>query len=452
MVTVSSSGDLRPPEQDGVVWHVPGLLAARQRDQAAAAAVTVCDRLRDPQRVVAATRLAADQSQHGIRSPCVGPGLAQGWAGIALLLEYADRCRPGEGWAHDAQDALGRSAQAVRELGHLPPGLAAGWSGIAFASTFLARSGQRYGRWCRELHPCLDRAGAAMADSVTGPGETWPFADFDHISGLAGTVAGLLSSSAAGAVREVAGALVTGTLRGGSGPVWPTAADQIGDESLRARYPAGLVNLGLAHGVAGVVAALALAVRDGVAGPEGEVALGAAASWLAGQVRSIDGLPTLPHFSSLGERCGPVLPGRTAWCYGPPGAAGALALAGSVLGRPELIQLGTELLIASLAQPPEIARLRSPTLCHGVAGVLQIAARMTEDSGDRHLAELIPPLCARLLDAFEPDSLLGFRDREAAGNPVDNPALLDGAAGVALVLLSVAHQQAPDWDRAFLLS
>lgn len=437
-------------EQDNALWRAPGLLTERQRDQAAAAAVLVCGRLRDPDRVRSAARLAAGQRTYGSRSGSVGWGLAQGWAGIAVLFEHADRCRPGEGWDDEARAALGRAADAVAASPDaLPPGLANGWAGIAFASRFLARDGQRYGRWRRELRPFVERAALALADSVTRGGDSWPFAEFDHISGLAGMVACLTPE---GPVDAVAGALVTGTLRGASGPLWPTAPDQIRDESLLARHPGGLVNLGLAHGLAGVVAALALAVRAGVAGPDGEAALGAAAGWLAGQVRWAAGKPVLPSFCPLGEEGGPVLPGRTAWCYGPPGAARALALAGSVLGRPELAELGTELLLASLDQPAEVAWLNSATFCHGLAGVLHIAARMAEASDDRRLAGVVPQLCARLLDAFEPDSLLGFGNLEADGGRVDTPALLDGAAGAALVLLSLAHDPAPSWDRAFLLS
>jgi lantibiotic biosynthesis protein len=438
------------PEQDSAVWCAPGLLTERQRNRAAAAAFLVCGRLREPDHMRSAARLTAEQKTYGRRSGRVGWGLADGWAGIAVLFEHADRCRPREGWQDDARAALGRVADAVAaNSGAVPPGLASGWAGIAFASTFLARDGQRYGRWRRELVPFLERAAFAQAESVTHGGDSWPFAAFDHISGLAGMVAGLLPEAP---VDAVAGALVTGTLRGVSGPLWPTAPGQIRDESLLAHYPGGLVNLGMAHGLAGVVAALALAVQAGVAGPDGEDALGAAAGWLADQVRWVAGKPVLPSFCPLGPGGGPVSPGRTAWCYGPPGAARTLALAGSALGRPELAELGTELLLASLDQPAELAWLNSPTFCHGLAGVLHIAARMAEASDDGRLAAAVPQLCDRLLDAFEPDSPLGFRSLDATGNPVDTPALLDGAAGAALVLLSLAHEPAPRWDRAFLLS
>jgi hypothetical protein len=66
------------------------------------------------------------------------------------------------GTGDEARAALGRAADAVAASpGALPPGLANGWAGIAFASTFLARDGQRHGRWRRELLPFWERAALA---------------------------------------------------------------------------------------------------------------------------------------------------------------------------------------------------------------------------------------------------------------------------------------------------
>jgi hypothetical protein len=48
--------------------------------------------------------------------------------------------------------------------------------------------------------------------------------------------------------------------------------------------------------------------------------------------------------------------------------------------------------------------------------------------------------------------VLGFRSLEPAGNAVDQAGLLDGAPGVALVLLAAATDAEPTWDRLFLLA
>jgi hypothetical protein len=61
-------------------------------------------------------------------------------------------------------------------------------------------------------------------------------------------------------------------------------------------------------------------------------------------------------------------------------------------------------------------------------------------------------LTEQLLGLYEPDSLAGFRDLEQNARKVDNPGLLNGAAGVVLTLLAAAADAEPAWDRMFLLS
>jgi class I lanthipeptide synthase len=466
----------------------PDLLAPGLRQRAAEVGLAVCERLR------------------GQELPQLGPGLASGWSGLAVLFEHADRCRPGEGWAEAARDALGRAARtAAADPRRLPPGLAAGWAGVAFASAYLGRDGQRYQGWRRELAPHLKRAARAAVATVRDRRGGWPFADFDHIAGLAGMVSGLGRADAGEALGLVTGALAEGTLRETGRPPWHTAPDQVPERAFGSRYPGGMVNLGMAHGLAGVVAALAVAAGSEVAGGEagdvarvagaasgevavvagevaavaggevaavagGEVAavavadragagpgdvgraLGVAAGALAGAIRSDDGLVTLPHVLPLGSGTRRDPAGRTAWCYGPPGAARALGMAGAVLDSPGYARLAAELLVGSLAQPARVAQLETPSFCHGVAGVLQIAARMATETGEPRLAVLVPELCEWLLDRFEPDSRFGFQALGPRGDRADVPGLLDGAAGVGLVLLSVANPTEPRWDRAFLLS
>jgi len=58
----------------------------------------------------------------------------------------------------------------------------------------------------------------------------------------------------------------------------------------------------------------------------------------------------------------------------------------------------------------------------------------------------------QLFALYEPDSLLGFRAHEMHGRRTDSPALLDGATGIAMVLLAAATNIEPTWDRLFLLS
>ena len=103
-------------------------------------------------------------------------------------------------------------------------------------------------------------------------------------------------------------------------------------------------------------------------------------------------------------------------------------------------------------RPVRTRRIDSPTFCHGVAGLLAITMRFANETGSPVFIEASRMLVEQLLDSYQPESLLGFRNIEYGDHEVDQPGLLDGAPGVALVLLAAATNVEPTWDRLFLLS
>ena len=95
---------------------------------------------------------------------------------------------------------------------------------------------------------------------------------------------------------------------------------------------------------------------------------------------------------------------------------------------------------------------RREQLCHGVAGLLHITLRFARSTGRPGFFQEVQSLSEQLISLYQPDSLVGYRHREIADTLVDNPWLLDGAAGVVSVLLAASTPCEPVWDRLFLLS
>jgi hypothetical protein len=83
---------------------------------------------------------------------------------------------------------------------------------------------------------------------------------------------------------------------------------------------------------------------------------------------------------------------------------------------------------------------------------LQVTLRFARDGAGAIFATAAKELTAQLLEAHESDSLFGYRDLKPQGRRIDNPGLLEGAAGVALVLLTAATSEEPIWDRILMLS
>jgi lantibiotic biosynthesis protein len=153
-----------------------------------------------------------------------------------------------------------------------------------------------------------------------------------------------------------------------------------------------------------------------------------------------------------GAQSAPDGPSRCAWCYGSPGIARALWLAGEALDRADYRDLAVSAMEAVFRRPISVRWIDSPTFCHGVAGLLAIALRFSHDLGGAAFSDEIASLVQQLLDSYEPESLLGFRHLEIRDNEMDQPGLLEGAPGVALALLASATGAEPTWDRLFLLS
>ncbi len=122
------------------------------------------------------------------------------------------------------------------------------------------------------------------------------------------------------------------------------------------------------------------------------------------------------------------------------------------LDRPAYRAVALDGMRSVYRQPLSVRRIDSPTFCHGIAGLLQITLRFANESGEVFFQEAARALTEQLLELYQPETLLGYLHQESPGISVDHPWLLDGVAGVALVLLAAAQPYEPIWDRLFLLS
>jgi class I lanthipeptide synthase len=436
-------------------WSIE--LAPDRRADALAAARDVAVRVTDRVRIDAAIVAARERTQFPNSVHWEPSGVAQGDAGLALLCAYLDRCFPSEGWDVVGHNFLA-SAAAHAERAALGPGLFSGLAGLGFVTAELGRDGTRYVRLSSTLDAALLPATAELTRALRGADHGLPVGQFDAISGLSGIGAYLrmrrLRPDVDAALVGLLEALVDLTRASAHGPPrWFTPVELMFDETTAAMYPNGHLNCGLAHGISGPLALMALAHADGMQVRGMRDAIAAIAAWLQGnRVDDAFGVnwPTMVALPGEGQR--PDEPSRTAWCYGSPGIARALWLAGWALQDEELRSLATEAMRSVYQRPVHARQIDSPTFCHGMAGLLQITLRFAHDTGDPMFSAAATELTDQMLAAYNPERLLGFCSLEPGGIEIDQPGLLDGAPGVALVLLAAATQVEPTWDRLFLLA
>lgn len=432
------------------------ILADGRRDAAIEAALEVGARIRDRARLQEVVAAAPAQSRFPGSVRWRPYDIAQGDAGLALTCGYLDRCFPTEGWDVVAHEFLVSAAQSAEGL-RLPPALFGGLGGLGFVSMMLSRDGARYGRLMSAIEAELVPETHLLAQTVQGRHDGLAVSEFDAISGLAGIGGYLLAHRASpamgAALKHALQTLVELVSWPAAVPRWVTPAELHFDEQTAARYPQGSLNCGLAHGIPGPLALLAMALSDGAPVYALREAVEEVAAWIVAH-RCEDSwgvnwptMVTLPQSAGLDESS------RAAWCYGSPGVARSVWMAGAALPDDALRALAIEAMESTYRRPIPARQIDSPTFCHGVAGLLQITLRFWNDTRLPVFARAAEDLTDQILEAYEPDeALLGFRCLEPGGNRVDHAGLLDGAPGVALVLLAAATNVEPTWDRLFLLA
>lgn len=382
------------------------------------------------------------------------PSLAAGDAGLAVLFGYLDRIFPSAGWDKIAHQAVLRISVSLGASAQRSIGLFSGLTGWAFATWSLSRGDTRYKRARLAIEEALLPKAAVLAASLINRYGI-PVEDYDVVTGISGVAAYLLcrinDASALRTLRAIVEALVEVVERATPTPAWFTPADMISGQAMIGKYPEGYLNCGLAHGAAGILSLLALAYREDIEVPKSRSAIERLAHWLIAQGRPDRWGTTWP--AAVGVRdLDPVTPGPMGWCYGNPGVARALWLAGSALDDAGICETAKEALRSVYRRPHSRRGAISPTFCHGAAGLLQITLRLANETALPEFFDAANGALERLLALFTEDSVFGYRDYDRESGLVDRPGLLEGAAGVALVLLAAACNQEPEWDRLFLLS
>lgn len=203
-------------------------------------------------------------------------------------------------------------------------------------------------------------------------------------------------------------------------------------------WPEDPWNLGMAHGVPGVIAMTARACAAGVTSARDLV--DGAALYLAAAASA-------PHPPREGE------PGRerVAWCYGDLGVATALLGAGLWLDDDGLRARGLALGLRTAGLGLTGVGVQDATLCHGAAGNAHVFNRMYQATGEPAFADAARAWFARTLELRSTDPIAGFSHRLEDGSPDPAGTLIFGAPGVGLILHAAISDQEPAWDRLFLM-
>lgn len=219
-------------------------------------------------------------------------------------------------------------------------------------------------------------------------------------------------------------------------PAWGQPDDQLHGPT--AAPVSGTATTGLAHGIAGPLAFLAIAARYGDSVPGQSDAVFSASAWLLTWRTGEGNWPAHIAGDALLSPAShpPQSPTRRdAWCYGNAGIGNALIHGGTSTGYGAITNCGHDALRVIARHPAQRWDTTGPGICHGTAGVMLAAG-----------AHGYAPLQRRAQDA----TAAQLTTTEAHDT---DPGLLTGSTGAALALgASSRPRDGAAWTALFLLT
>ena len=209
-------------------------------------------------------------------------------------------------------------------------------------------------------------------------------------------------------------------------------------------------NLGLAHGMASTMIMLSKIVntqQSSLAAQAKELLKGVVDFFMSEKMASSYNA-TFPNYSSLDE---PVSNSRLGWCYGDLGIVIALLKASHALQDDLLRQDAVEICLRTTTRKTQKeTAVMDATICHGTAGIAHIYSRMFQLTGKIEFQEASQYWIDQTLKkATYEDGNAGYKMWTIEG-PRNGISLLEGSAGIGLVLMSTLLNEDIDWDNSLL--
>jgi hypothetical protein len=371
--------------------------------------------------------------------------LAGGSAGLAVLCAYLALTGYDDGG--NAEQFLEQAVQALSST-HMAPSLYGGFAGVAWTAIHVQK---------RLFEAYQTDSTQGIDDALRTYLARSPWHDhYDLIAGLVGLGVYALEQLPHSRAAELLGCVVDRldelAEHNEQGIAWFTPPQLLPDWQ-RELCPKGYYNLGVAHGMPGVIALLGQACAAGVRRDKAEPLLEGAVAWLLTQKLRGSGHSIFPSWAGPGierDDC------RLAWCYGDAGIAAALLGAARCLGKPVWEQEALEVARQAAQRTTDAAGVADAGLCHGAAGLGHIFNRIYQASGAVVFKEAAIAWFERTLEMRRPTGGIGgFCALDSVNGErcwVDDPGLLGGAAGIALALLAAITSVEPAWDRVLLVS
>lgn len=369
--------------------------------------------------------------------------LASGLAGEALFLGELSRfTNPLSRYSDGAVARLRAIAAEMRGREFLRPGLFSGVTGVAWVSQYLKRVLDTENLFDESS---FDDIYEYIFHYLSRDVEY----EYDLINGLAGIGLWALSIDSDCWRTRISDRVVSllrhSAIMDADGLAWKTPKIRQDEwwQSQGKKEPE--YNLGIAHGIPGVIGFLAECTKCGVRPDECSQMIEDSVNWLLGRTLDNDNASVFPYFA------GSSAPGRLAWCYGDPGVALVLCKAACLLNSEKVSSMANYVALKAATRFRSESGVVDGSVCHGSAGLAIIFHRLFESLENPVLARASSGWLEHLISSrIEDDGIDGYLKWNGIERVYESsPSLLTGGSGIGLVLLSMSTREF-DWAYPFL--
>jgi len=433
-------------------------------------------KMQNPLKVKATVLESTNKNPALDQLPWADQSLSHGFPALVSFYAHLDKYYPDQKWDLAAHEYVLQIVASIESDGIHDYSLFGGLSGICWSLLQASKSKTRYQKLLQTLNEDLVEAVKnyyllPMKDDVQKKVPSGVQL-YDLIQGIVGIGAYMLQDLHNPLFYETL-ISITQTLIERCRPIriegykvhgWYVPNHfQFTDQDIQ-QFPKGNFNLGLAHGVPGILSFLSIAYAHGICLDHQLETIQQITNWLVSKNCGEKNSPRWCDRVSFEEETRNLSSSasihRDAWCYGTPGVARSLYLAGDALKDNLLKNFASHAFRTIFQRSEEEWGLVSPTFCHGTVGLLAITFRMAQDTDDLYLYDHTENLKQKLISKFNASFPFGFQDLEPLTFQkgamklnymgVNKAGLLEGAAGIGLGLLGISRKNAV-WDTPFLM-
>ena len=370
--------------------------------------------------------------------------------GLYFLGEYYSNLKNTEQWDRIIHKKWENIVEDLERKGARRLSLYGGLSEVAYIAYILSAKTGNYTKLNKTLREEVCANIPHYLSILTRQRDFFSFSYYDCISGISGILRYTLLSTDSASIRA-SKALLQYLVDRALADEEENLSWLVKQENLPAgeNYPHGVINFSMSHGLAGVLAIMAIALQSGVV--------------VDGQKAAMDKIfekyflryccfeneipfwPGMLSVDNIDSQNGVKGNRRMSWCYGSISILWALYLYGQSVSN-------TDLSTKAFASIEHIALLSSkdcllvsPTICHGLAGLLSVLTVANAARGSTILKGRMVELCGEITGLFDPSFDYGFQNINyipdkgtIVAKTSSTNSFLEGATGVLLVLLAAS--------------